>query len=55
MILRERPPGAPKRGAPFGNRNAVKSGRHTAEQRALKRRIADWRRRVRAALAAQPP
>ena len=42
----------PKRGAPRGNRNAVKTGRHTAEIRALKRRIAAWRRRVRAVLAA---
>ncbi len=51
MILRQRPEGSPKLGAPYGNRNALKTGRHTAERRALKRRIAGWRRKVRAVLA----
>jgi hypothetical protein len=51
MILRE--PGKKKRGAPFGNRNAVKTGRYTARQRDLKRRIAAWRRKVRAVLSAR--
>jgi len=41
----------PKRGAPRGNRNAVKTGRYTAGARVLKRRIAEWRRKVRAVLA----
>jgi hypothetical protein len=40
-----------KLGAPFGNRNALKTGAHTAEVRAWKKRVAAWRRRVRVALA----
>jgi hypothetical protein len=40
-----------KLGAPFGNRNALKTGAHTTEVRAWRKRIADWRRRVRIALA----
>ncbi len=41
----------PKIGGRFGNRNALKTGAHRAEVRAWKKRVADWRRRVRAALA----
>ncbi len=41
----------PKRGAPLGNRNALKSGRHTNEMKDLAKRIADWRRRVRAVMS----
>jgi hypothetical protein len=41
----------PRIGGRPGNRNAVKSGLHTAEIRALKSRIAAWRRQVRTALA----
>ena len=42
----------PKRGAPRGNRNALKTGLHTAALRDLRQRIAAWRRQVRAVLAA---
>jgi hypothetical protein len=54
MIQRLRPEEVwhPKRGAPYGNRNAYRTGRHTAGQRDLRHRIADWRRRARAALGA---
>jgi len=51
----------PKRGAPFGNRNAVKTGAHCAPVRAWRKRVADWRKRTKAALAkaqtalARPP
>ena len=45
------PPPCRKLGAPFGNRNALKTGAHVAEVRAWKKRVAAWRRRVRAALA----
>ena len=45
------PPPRRKLGAPFGNRNALKTGAHSAEIRAWKKRVAAWRRRVRAALA----
>lgn len=38
----------PKRGAPFGNRNALKTGRHTADLLDLRKRIAAWRRQLRA-------
>lgn len=31
----------PKGGAPLGNRNALKTGRHTAQMRALRREIRD--------------
>jgi hypothetical protein len=54
-------PEAPARrgpGAPFGNRNAVKHGRHTAEMRALRAevRFAVLKARALAALAwASPP
>jgi hypothetical protein len=41
----------PKSGPPFGSRNALKTGLHGREIRDLKRRIAVWRRAVRAALA----
>jgi hypothetical protein len=40
----------PKSGPPFGSRNALKTGLHGREIRDLKRRIAAWRRAVRAAL-----
>jgi hypothetical protein len=43
----------PKIGGRFGNRNAWKTGAETAAIRDLQKRIAAWRRRVRAALA--PP
>ena len=44
---------APKRrrGAPKGNRNALKTGLHTAEMKDLRRRLRAWRRRARAAIA----
>lgn len=42
----------PKKGAPFGNRNAFKTGAHAAPVRDWRKRVADWRRRARAALAA---
>jgi hypothetical protein len=41
----------PKVGPPFGSRNAIKTGAHTAEVRAWRARVHDWRKRVRAALA----
>jgi hypothetical protein len=41
----------PHFGGTFGNGNALKTGAHTAEVRAWRKRVADWRRRVRAALA----
>jgi hypothetical protein len=44
-----------KLGAPFGNRNALKTGAHSAEMRAWRKRVADWRRRVRLALAETGP
>jgi hypothetical protein len=44
-----------KLGAPFGNRNALKTGAHAAPVRAWKKRVADWRRRVCAALAEAGP
>lgn len=44
----------PKLGAPRGNRNALKTGAHDAPMRGWRKRIASWRRRVRAALAAAP-
>ncbi len=40
----------PKIGGRFANRNALKTGAHGAELRAWKKRVAAWRRRVRAAL-----
>ena len=46
------PPVKSKGGAPKGNRNALKTGRHTAEIRALRHRLADFRRRAKAAIAA---
>ncbi len=42
----------PKRGAPFGNRNAFRHGRSDRGARELRRRIAAYRRRVRALRAA---
>jgi len=50
MIDPSQPPPR-KLGAPYGNRNALKTGAHTAPVRAWRKRVADWRRRVRAALA----
>lgn len=44
----------PKLGAPTGNRNALKSGKHTVAVVDWRKRVASWRRRVRAALAAAP-
>ena len=41
----------PKSGPPLGSRNAWKTGLNGREIRDLKRRIAVWRRAVRAALA----
>src|SRR5512135_2182776 len=41
------PPSARRRGGLPGNRNAVKSGRHTAEMRTFRRRIHVWRCRNR--------
>jgi hypothetical protein len=41
----------PKGGAPRGNRNALKSGRYTAEKQAIRRRIAGLIRRANAAIA----
>ena len=38
----------PKGGAPRGNRNALKTGRHTADKRALRRQLAAF---IRTALA----
>ncbi|MGN6147969.1 MAG: hypothetical protein ACTHPD_05460 [Rhizomicrobium sp.] len=38
-------------GAPNGNRNALKHGRHTKDARALRARIRDFKRRVKIALA----
>jgi hypothetical protein len=43
----------PKNGAPFGSHNALKTGLHTLEIRDLRKRIAAWRRSVRAAVAAR--
>jgi hypothetical protein len=45
----------PKVGPPFGNRNALKTGAHTAPVRAWRKRVADWQRRVRVALAEAGP
>ena len=39
-------------GAPKGNRNAFKTGAHTREIRELFTRIADHKRRIKAAIAA---
>jgi hypothetical protein len=44
----------PKIGGQFGNGNALKTGAHTEPVRAWRKRVADWRRRVRVALAAVP-
>jgi len=41
----------PKVGPPFGARNALKTGLHTAPVRAWRARVRDWRKRVKAALA----
>ncbi len=40
-----------RRGAPYGNTNALKHGRTTKEKRALRKRIAQWRRITRALIA----
>jgi hypothetical protein len=58
MIVKNRNPGRPllraknKGGAPKGNRNAFKTGVHTAEARALRARIRAWHRRAAALLRA---
>ena len=44
----------PKLGAPVGNRNAFKTGKHTVALVDWRKRVASWRRRVRAAFAAAP-
>ena len=41
----------PRVGAPNGNRNARRTGRHDAEAMSLRRRIAQFRRRAKALLA----
>jgi len=41
----------PKGGAPKGNRNALKSGRYTAEKQAVRRQVAALVRRANAAIA----
>ncbi|HEY5338933.1 MAG TPA: hypothetical protein VIJ85_12065 [Rhizomicrobium sp.] len=41
----------PRMGAPRGNRNALKNGRHTKAARALRARIRDFKSRVKLALA----
>ena len=41
----------PKRGGQFGNRNARKSGRYTAEKQAVRRQVAALVRRANAAIA----
>lgn len=47
------PDNPPKRrpGAPKGNRNAVKTGLHTAEMKDLRRRLRAWRHRADATIA----
>jgi len=47
-ILRSGQIWQPKRGAPFGNGNALKHGRSDRGARELRKRIAAYRRRVRA-------
>jgi len=54
-ILRPEDLWQPKLGAPFGNRNALKHGREDRNARDLRRRIADWKKRVRAAVTDVPP
>ena len=50
------PPGKrPKRGAPPGNRNAVKSGHFTAAAKARRRRVARLLREIAWALGAVKP
>lgn len=39
--------GAAGSGAPLGNQNAFKTGRHTAEEKEMRRRIRDYMRRTR--------
>ena len=41
----------PRIGAPLGNRNRLKTGRHSDECKATRRAIAWWRRETRALLA----
>ncbi|HEY4114822.1 MAG TPA: hypothetical protein VGM17_12270 [Rhizomicrobium sp.] len=41
----------PKGGAPKGNRNALKTGRYTAENKALKRKVAALIKRAHVAMA----
>jgi hypothetical protein len=50
-ILRPDQVWQPKIGGRYGNRNAFKTGAHTAPVREWRKRVAQWRRRVRAALA----
>jgi len=40
-----------KRGGQLGNRNALKTGFHTAPVRAWRAQVRDWRKRVKLALA----
>jgi hypothetical protein len=47
-LLRPEDVWQPVLGAPKGNRNALKSGRHTAAARALRARVRDWRRATKA-------
>lgn len=51
-ILRPDEVWQPKLGAPFANRNALKTGLHTAEIKDLRRRIRAWHRRAAAAIEA---
>lgn len=46
VLRRKTRPGAPK-----GNKNALRTGLHTAEMRDLRWRVADLRRRARSAIA----
>jgi len=41
----------PRIGAPLGNRNRLKTGRHSDECKAVRRIIAQWRRQTKALLA----
>ena len=41
----------PRVGAPLGNRNALKTGAHTSEARALRKNVAYIRRRMKALTA----
>jgi hypothetical protein len=43
-LLRPEDVWQPKMGPPGGNRNALKTGRHTKKLRAMRSEIAHWRR-----------